>query len=176
MGSFPITSSYALRDTPQFLRQMKGFRKIYNRGRFRLYRICVCEVINLEMLSWRWSSPGMVHFFSFWGEGRGAPNSPKYDPILLKFALELVFKKSKTWLENFFKISNFYGNWTYSKFTGFFQFLSNFDPLFLHEESRNGYPNIAKSRPYLVPISKQKYDYFCPILTIFCQKRGMVQG
>ena len=32
----------------------------------------------------------MAHFGGF-----GGPNSPKYDPILLKFAPELVFKESK---------------------------------------------------------------------------------
>ena len=55
--------------------------------------------MKFEMFSWLWSIREMAHFWGFLG-----PNSPKYRPILLKFAPELVFKDSKTLFENFFKI------------------------------------------------------------------------
>ena len=39
-----------------------------------------------------------------------------------------------------------------------------------------GYPNISKSRPYLVSIFQEKYDCFCPILTVFILKKDRSQS
>ena len=35
----------------------------------------------------------------------------------------------------------------------------------------SGYPNIAKSRSYLVPIFQEKYR-FCPVSAVFLLKKG----
>ena len=65
----------------------------------------------------------MAHFEGFLG-----PNSPKYRPILLKFAPEVVFSKRKT-------VSKIFGKFKFlrklhvAKVSTFFQFLRNFDPM-----------------------------------------------
>ena len=72
----------------------------------------------------------MTHFWRLL-----SPNSPKYDPILLEFAPELVFKESKTLFEKFFKNSNFDGKRTYPKFALFFSFCPTLTPLFSMKEA-----------------------------------------
>ena len=156
-----------------------------NRGKLHLYSICGWKVKKFEMFSWQCSIQKMAHFLAFLG-----PNSSKYGLIFLKFAPQLVLMGSKTLFEFFFENENFYRNRTYPKFAGFFQFLSNFEPVFLHEGARNqkkkkvfsgcfqdkttpsGYPKIAKSRPYLVPIFQEKYDYFLSCFGCFLMKKG----
>ena len=110
----------------------------------------------------------MAHFGGFWG-----PNSPKYDPILLKFAPELVFKESK-WKQDVPKVCSF------------FQFLSNFDPIFLYEVGRNRKKldllqtklrhlaiRISQNQgPILSQFFRENTITFCPILAVFCLKRG----
>ena len=103
-----------------------------NRGKLHLYSICGWKVKKFEMFSWQCSIQEMAHFLAFLG-----PNSPKYGLIFLKFAPQLVLMGSKTLFEFFFENENFYQNRTYPKFAGFFQFLSNFEPVFLHEGARN---------------------------------------
>ena len=53
--------------TPQFLSQMKGLTKIYNCGRFHLYSICGCQVINVQMLLRQCSTLDIVPFGFFGG-------------------------------------------------------------------------------------------------------------
>ena len=130
-GSFWITPSYALLAMPQLLCQMRGLMEAHNHGKFHLYSICRCKVKKFEMFSWQWSIHEMAHFLAFLG-----PNSPKYAPILLKFGPQLVIMESKTMLQEFFKNSNSYRNRTYQSLP-FFQFLSNFEAVFLQEGSRN---------------------------------------
>ena len=87
-----------------------------NRGNFHLYNISGCKVKKFEMFSWRWSIHEIAHFWAFLG-----PNSPKSDPILLKFAPQLVFMESKTLSEESFENPDFYQNITYPKFAVFFK-------------------------------------------------------
>ena len=121
--SFSITPSYALLVTPQFLCQIKGLMKMYNRGKFHLYSICGCQVIKFEMFSWRCSIHEMAHFGGFLG-----PNSPKYGQILLKFLPEWVLKDTKTVFGKPLKNVNFYQNREYPKFGGFVQLWGQFTP------------------------------------------------
>ena len=153
---------------------------MYNRGEFHLYSISGCQVKKFEMFLWRWSIHEMAHFWAFLG-----PNSPKYGPILPKFAPQLVFMGSKTVFEEFFEYSNFYRNRTYPKFALFSVFVQLWGCFSSwrrpkskklngcrDETTPSGYPEITKSRPYLVPIFQEKYDYFCPILVVFWWKKG----
>ena len=89
---------------------------MYNRGKFHLYSICGCRVIKFQMFSWRCSIHEMAHFWGFLG-----PNSPKYDPILLKFLAEVVLKDKKTVLDESLKNRHFYQNREYPKFARFVQ-------------------------------------------------------
>ena len=86
---------------------------------------------------------------------------------------QLLLKKSKTLLLEFFWNSIFYRKRTFPKFALFFSFCPTLRPFFSMKEagiekSKNfvekttpsGYPKFAKSRPYLVPIFQKKYDYF----------------
>ena len=54
----------------------------------------------------------MGHFGGFWG-----PNFPKYGPILLKLAPQLVFMETQTLFQEFCKNSNFRRNGTLPKFS-----------------------------------------------------------
>ena len=115
-GSFSITPSYAFLVTPQFLCQIKGLMKMYNRAKFHLSSICGSQVIKFEMFSWRCSIHEMAHFGGFLG-----PNSPKYGQILLKLLPEVVLKDRKAVFEESLKNRNFYKNRQYPKFGRFVQ-------------------------------------------------------
>ena len=66
---------------------------IHNHGKFHLYSICGCQVINFQMFSWRCSIDEIV-LFGEGGRGRGlGPNSSKCCQILEKFLPKLVFKE-----------------------------------------------------------------------------------
>ena len=176
LGSFVITSSCASAFTPHFLCQMKVLMEIYNRGKFHFYSVSGCPVIKFEMFSWGQSIHEMGHFGGFLG-----PNFPKYCPILLKFGLELLFKDSKTLLQKLFKNLDFQVYRTFPNFAHFFSFCPTLAPFFSMKEAEiekskyffegkttsSGYPNIVKSRPYLVPIFQEKQITFCPILAVF---------
>ena len=54
--------SYTLSVMPQFLHQMEGPMKIYNRGKFDLYGICGSQVINVQRVLWRCSIYEVAHF------------------------------------------------------------------------------------------------------------------
>ena len=151
-----------------------------NRGKLHLYSICGWKVKKFEMFSWQCSIQEMAHFLAFLG-----PNSPKYGLIFLKFAPQLVLMGSKTLFEFFFENENFYRNRTYPKFAGFFQFLSNFEPVFLHEGARNQkkkkcfqavfrtklrHRAIQKSQnqgPILSQFFRKNTITFCPVLAVF---------
>ena len=51
----------------------------------------------------------------------------------------------------------------------FFSVFAKFNPVFLHE---SGCSKIAKSRPYLVSIFQEKYDYFLSYFVLFLLKKG----
>ena len=91
--------------------QMEGLMEIHNHGKFHLYIISGCPIINFQMFSWRCSIHELVHFGGFWG-----PNSPKYGPILLKLAPEVAFKETQTLCQEFWKNSNFCRNGRHPKF------------------------------------------------------------
>ena len=63
---------------PPIFCQMKDLMKIHNGGKFHIYRICGCEVINFQIFSWRCSFH-FGHFGVFL-----SPNSPKCSQILFK--------------------------------------------------------------------------------------------
>ena len=183
LGSLSIKPSYILTVTPQFLCQMKGLMKMYNRGKFHLYSICGCKVIKFEKFSWQWSIHEMEHFRGFLG-----PNSHKYDPILLKFSPEVAFKVTKTVFEKLLENPNFYRNWTFPKFALFSVFVQLWPPIspWRRPKSENlgpcqdkttpsSYPKIAKLTPYLVPIFQEKYDYFLSYFGCSLLKRGVVK-
>ena len=108
-------------------------------------------------------------------EGILGPNCPKYCPILLKF-VPVVFKES----------SNFYENCTLPKFALIFSFCPTLTLFYSMKEAEIektkccigqnlaiGLSKIAKSRPYLVSIFQEKYDYFFLYFGYFdCQKEG----
>ena len=108
-------------------------------------------------------------------------DSPKYGPILLKFAPELVFKESKTRFENYFKNLKFYGK-KFALFSLFVQLWPHFSSwrrpkwkkldIFADKTTPLVYPNMAKSRSYLDPIFQEKYDYFLSLFGCFLLKRG----
>ena len=87
---FSLTPSYTLWFTPQFLRQMKGLIKIYNRGKFHLYSICGSQVINVQIFSWQWNIHEMAHFGGFWDH-----NFHKNGQIVLKYGSEVEHHKTK---------------------------------------------------------------------------------
>ena len=174
-----FTSDAGLGNASHILRYFTKFEKFLKiqPKNFHLHSISGCQVKKFEMFLWRWSIHEMAHFWAFLG-----PNSPKYGPILLKFAPQLVFMGSKT---VFFENSNFYRNRTYPKFalfSVFVQLWGCFSPwrrpkskklnVLQDQTTPSGYPKITKSRPYLVPIFQEKYDYFCPILVVFWWKKG----
>ena len=107
-------------------------------------------------------------------EGILGPNCPKYCPILLKF-VPVVFKES----------SNFYENCTLPKFALIFSFCPTLTLFYSMKEAEIektkccigqnlaiGLSKIAKSRPYLVSIFQEKYDYFFLYFGYFLPKRG----
>ena len=88
-------------------------------------------------------------------------------------------------LKNFFENSNFYRNRTFRKFALFLVFVQlwgRFSPWRRPKSKKltagndkttpSGYPKIAKSRPYLVPIFQEKYDYFLSYFGCFLVKKG----
>ena len=124
--------------------------------------------------------PWNVPFLSILG-----PNSPKYGPTLLKFAPQLLIKESKRLFQKIVENSNFYRNRTFPNFT----FFLVFDQLWGQFSSWRrqklkklntckgkttpwGYPKITKSRPYLIPIYQEKYDYFLYYFGHFLVKKG----
>ena len=122
----------------------------------------------------------MTHFWAFLG-----PNSPKYGSILLKFGPELVLMGSKTLFQNCFENSSFCRNRTYPKFALFSVFVQlwpRFSPwrrpkskklnTLQDKTTPSDYPKIAKSRPFLVPIFQEKYDYFLCYFGRFLLKKG----
>ena len=86
----------------QIFSQINIFMNIQNRGKFHLYSVYGCQVINFSMFSWRCSIHEMDHFRGFL-----RPNYPKYHSILLKFAPEVVFNEKKTLFKNFLEIQIF---------------------------------------------------------------------
>ena len=76
--------------------------KIHYCGKFHLYSICGCQVINLQMFSWQSSIHEIALFGGFW-----ALTPPKCCQILPKFLPELVFKETQTVFEEFWKIQIF---------------------------------------------------------------------
>ena len=137
--------------------------RINNRDKFHLHSICGSWAI-------------LGHFGVFWG-----PNSPKYSLILVKVAPEAVFGENKRVLEN----STFQGNCTSPKFNLFLRFCPTLGPIYPMKEAKieksknfkvkiqaSGYPNRAKSRPYLVLIFQEKHDYFLLHFGPFLVKKG----
>ena len=51
----------------QIFCQIKGLMEIHNRGKFYLYGICGCWVINFQMFSWRCSIHELGHFGGVFG-------------------------------------------------------------------------------------------------------------
>ena len=154
--------------------------EIYNRGKFHFSSVSGCPVIKFEMFSWGQSIHEMGHFGWFLG-----PNFPKYCPILLKLGPELLFKDSKTLLQKLLKNLNFQVYRTFPNFAPFFSICPNLAPSFSMKEAEiekskyffegkttpSGYPNIVKSRPYLVPIFSGKIDYFLSYFGCFSLKK-----
>ena len=111
------------------------------------------------------------------------PNSPKYCLILLKFSPDVVSKERKTVFKNFWKIQYFTKS-AHSQILPFFKVFAQLWPHFtLWRRSKSnklngcqekifpsGYRNIAKSRPYLVLIFREKYDYFLLYFGCFWQE------
>ena len=182
-GSFSITPSYALSVTPQFLCQIKGLMKMYNRGKFHLYSICGCQVIKFEMFSWRCSIHEMAHFGGFLG-----PNSPKCGPIRLKFGPRLFLMEIKTLLQEFFKNSNFSRNRTFPKFARFFGFCPTLRPFFSMKEAEIEKSKYFQRQNYAIGLSEYRKInalsgpnfsgkirlLFVPFWPFFGEKRGVV--
>ena len=76
--------------------------EIHNRAKFHLHSICGSQVKNFKKVSWRWSIHELGHFGGFLG-----PNSPKYGPIMLKLAPEIVPKERNGVFEKVLVNSNF---------------------------------------------------------------------
>ena len=87
--------------------------------------------------------------------------------------------------KNFFENSNFYRKRTFPKFALFFSFCPTLRPFLSVKEAKiqktkyfknktmpSSYPKIANSRPYLVPIFQEKYDYFLSYFGRFLVKKG----
>ena len=122
---------------------------MYNRDKFHLYSISVCQVKKFEMFLWQWSIHEMAHFWAFLG-----PNSPKYGLILLKFAPQLLFMGSKTVFEEFFENSNFYRNRTYPKFALFFSFCPTLRLFFSMKEAEIDKTKMLGGPNYAIGLSK----------------------
>ena len=88
--------------------------------------------------------------------------------------------------KNFFENSNFYRKRTFPKFALFFSFCPTLRPFLSVKEAKiqktkyfkdktmpSSYPKIANSRPYLVPIFQEKYDYFLSYFGRFLVKKGV---
>ena len=103
---------------------------MHNRDKFHRYSICGWKVKKFKMFSGQCSIQEMAHCWAFLG-----PNSPKYGPIFLKFAPQLVLMGSKTLFEDFFENENFYRNRTYPKFVFFFSFCPTLRPFFSKKEA-----------------------------------------
>ena len=68
---FDHTLLRPMSDTPVFC-QMKDLMRIHNRGKFHVYSICGCKVINFKMFLWQCSIHELGHFGGFWA--LNAPN------------------------------------------------------------------------------------------------------
>ena len=143
------------------LLSMKGLMEIDNRAKFYFHSVCSSQVKNFQKVSWRWSIHELGHFGRFLG-----PNSPKYCPILMKLAPEVVFKERNRVFQKILTNSNFQRNCTLSKFNFFF---SVFAQLW-------GSIRISQNR---VPIWSQFFRKntitFCSILAFLCRKMGVVE-
>ena len=94
-----------------FFFQVKGIMKIHNHSKFYLYSICGCQFTNFQIFSWRCSIHELSHFGVFLD-----PNSPEYGSVLLKFASQVLFMKTKTVFQKFLENSDYYRNCTLPKF------------------------------------------------------------
>ena len=179
-GSFWITPSHVLLVVPQFLCQMRGLTELHNRGKFHLYSICGFEVKKFEMFLWQWSIHEMAYFWAFLG-----PNSPKYGPILLKFARQLLFRESNALAQEFFKNSNFYRNRTSPKFALFLVFVRLWGCFSPWRRLKSSKLEIWKTKlchcaiqksqnqgPILSQLFRKNMITFCPILVVFWWKKG----
>ena len=136
--------------------------KIHNRGKFHLYSICGCQVMNFQMFSWQCSIHKMVLLGGFFGSWL-----PQILPDFAKIFLpEVVFKDTQTVFEELWKNSSFYRNERYPKFAGLFKLWPPFSPwrrpkpkkanIFRTKIQPSGYPNMQTARPYLLSPSNEK--------------------
>ena len=152
---------------------------MYNRVKFHLYSISGCEVKKFEMFSWRWSIHEMANFERF-----RALSSPNVARFCWNLHHSYYSRRARHCLR-IFENSNFYRNRTFPKFALFFSFWPTLRPfsswrrpksnkLNIHQDETtpSGYPKIAKSRPYVVPIFQEKYDYFLSYFGCFLVKKG----
>ena len=86
----------------QIFCQTKGIIDIHNRAKFHFHSVCGSQVKNFQNVSWRWTIHELVHFGVFFD-----PNSPKYDPTLLKLSPEVVPKESNRAFQKVLANSNF---------------------------------------------------------------------
>ena len=108
--------------------QIKGLLKVHNCGKFHLHSHCRYQ------LTFFWS---FAHHISIYTEhifeGVSGPYFSKYDPILLKFTLEVVFSQTKRVFKEPFKNLNLLGNETVTKFA----LLAHLWTLLTPEDDRN---------------------------------------
>ena len=119
------------------------------------------------------------------GEGALGPNSPKYCPILLKFAPEVVFKETQS-VWKILKNQIFTETKGYPKFAHLVQLWplfpswrwlkSNKVDIFHTKIQPLGYPTIAKWRPYLFSPLNEKQDYLRTFWAFLGEYLGMVKG
>ena len=161
---------------------MKGLIKIHNRGKFYEYSIFDCQVINFQSFSYQFS----IHEMALFGEVLG-PNSHKYHQILITFSPQVVFKETKTVLQESLKNSNFYRNGRYPEFALLVQLWPLFSPwrrwlnfknkIILEEKIHPlGYPKIVKSRRISSPLQMKNRITFCTFWAFFGKNLSKVKS
>ena len=116
----------------------------------------------------------MAHFWLILG-----PNSPKYGPMLLKFGPELVLIGSKTLFQNISENSIFFSEIGCTHSLHFFVFVQLWPCLSPWRRPKPKKVNIFLGKT--MPSGFQKSQFFrknmitCPILAIFCWKKGYSQ-
>ena len=153
--------------------------KIHNCGKFHLYSICGCQVINFQMFSWQYSIHELGHFVGIW-----ALTAPNIVQSCLNLHQRQYSRRGRQCFKNLWEIQSFMEAGCYQSVHFFFSFCPTLTPFYPMKQADIkktnifgdkiqplGYPNIAISRPYLVSIFQEKYDYFLLYFGCFLLKK-----
>ena len=146
----------------QIFCQMKGLMKIHNCGKFHLYSICGCQVINFQFFLWQYSIHELGHFVQICTRGSIQGGEDSVSKIFGKF--KVLRKLHVTKVCTFFSV--------------FAQLWPHFTPwsrlilkklIFLGTKFSHRAIQISQNQgPIWSQFFKKNTITFCFILAVFC--------